>query len=251
MSLIIGKALLEKDVFCEYQPVVTVKEQNLFYHETLVRKQDKEGDRVAPLDFLHTIENTKMAAHLTQEVFWQSCKHFAENIESFSINLPLIAALDKSTSSMLESMIRNSHLGERIIFEIHGSAWMNFQETVHPYVRKLKSLGVRFAVDDFGIGKFSFNIFENMTADIIKIDGMFFKSWVDSRWGSAVVRSIVEYAQKHKLITIAEEVDSTEAFENARSYGVDMIQGFYVRQPFPCGSAERIKLSGIDAGIKG
>jgi EAL domain-containing protein (putative c-di-GMP-specific phosphodiesterase class I) len=231
MSLAIGKALLQGNVFCEYQPVVSVKGQNLFYHETLVRKQNQEGMIISPMDFLHTIENKKMAAHLTQEVFWQSCKHFAQNQKMFSINLPLIAALDKSTSSMLESMIRNSHLGERIVFEIHGSAWMHFQEAVHPFVHQLKNLGVRFAVDDFGIGKFSFDIFENMAADIIKIDGMFFKSWVDSRWGSTIVRSIVEYARKHNLITIAEEIDSNEAVENARLYGVDMMQGFYIQQP--------------------
>lgn len=249
MSSMIGKALLEGNVFCQYQPVVTVNNYKLFYYETLVRKRNKDGIIVGPLDFLHTIENKKMAAHLTQEVFWQATKHFSGNNELFSINLSCIAIEDKSTSKMLESMIRNSNFADRIIFELEEADWLIHQETVQPYIYQLKNLGVRFAVDDFGSGKISYQTLDKMGIDIIKIDGMLFKSCVDSGWGSMVVQSIAEYAYKNNLITIAEEIDSKEALKNAYSYGVDMVQGFYIQNPLLWNQAQAISPSFVESDI--
>jgi EAL domain-containing protein (putative c-di-GMP-specific phosphodiesterase class I) len=149
----------------------------------------------------------------------------------FSINLPLAAALNKSTMTMMESLIRNSSNGERIIFEIQGAEWENHPESIRPYIAQLKNLGVRFAIDDFGSGKFSFESISSLFIDIIKIEGMLFKSWVDSHWGSTVVHSIIEYAQNANIITVAKEIDSEKALENALLYGVDMVQGFHIQRP--------------------
>lgn len=231
MPSVIGKALLAEEIVCHYQPIIDARREAIVYYETLVRRKDKNGVIISPLDFLHTIENKKLAAHLTQEVFWQSSRRFSLNQEHFSLNLPLIAVSDKSTSMMLESMIRNSNFSERIIFEIQASDWIYFQGVFSIYIHKLKDLGVRFAIDDFGHGKFSFEMLDYLEADIIKIDGMFFKSGTNPVWRSAIVRSIVEYAHKNNMMTIAEEIDSYEAFGNAQSYGVDSMQGFYIQHP--------------------
>jgi len=231
MPSIIGKALLSGEIECHYQPIVNIHQKEILYYETLVRRKNKDGILIGPLDFLHTIEKKKLAAHLTQEVFWQSSKKFSDNQEHFSLNLPLIAVSDKSTSMMLESMIRNSNFSERIIFEIQASEWIYFQEVFSLYIHKLKDLGVRFAIDDFAHGKFSFEMLDYLETDIIKIDGKFFKSGPNLVWKSTIVRSIVEYAHKNNMITIAEEIDSYEAFHNAQSYGVDNMQGFYIQRP--------------------
>ena len=60
---------------------------------------------------------------------------------------------------------------------------------------------------------------------------MFFKGMVNAGWGSSVVESIVAYAKSHGLITIAEQIDSAEALDNARTYGIDMVQGHYIQHP--------------------
>lgn len=238
MPSVIGKALLEGEIVCHYQPIIDAEQEKIVYYETLVRRKAKNGTIIGPLDFLHTIENKKLAAHLTQEVFWQSSKNFSDNDKHFSLNLPLIAVSDKSTSMMLESMIRNSSFSERIIFEIQASEWIYFQGVFSLYIHKLKDLGVRFAIDDFGHGKFSFEMLNYLEADIIKIDGMFFKSGTDLVWQSTIVRSIVEYAHKNNMITIAEEIDSYDAFSNAQSYGIDSMQGFYFQHPTPWDTME-------------
>lgn len=231
MASNIGKALLAGEVFTKYQPIVSADDLSVFYYEALVRYKDQDGLVIGPLNFLHTIEKKKLSAYLTQEVFWQSCKHFSDSNRAFSINLPLNAALDKSTMEMIESVIRNSQNGKRIIFEIQGAEWKNHYEIVRPYITKLKNLDVRFAIDDFGSGKFSFEALNDFSVDIIKIEGMLFKNWVDSRWGSTMVQSIVEYAQKHHIITVAKEIDLEETLENAVSYNVDMVQGFHIQRP--------------------
>lgn len=231
MALNIGKALLAGDVFTQYQPIFSVEDRSIFYYEALVRYKDQDGLVIAPLDFLHTIENKKLSAYLTQEVFWQSCKHFTDSNSVFSINLPVAAALNKSTMTMMESLIRNSNNGERIVFEIQGAEWENHYEIMRPYITQLKNLGVRFAIDDFGCGKFSFESLSSLLIDIIKIEGMLFKSWVDSGWSSTVVHSIVEHAKNANMITVAKEIDSEKAFNNAVSYGVDMVQGFHIQRP--------------------
>ena len=134
MASIVGQALLNGDLFCQYQPVVTIEGQNIFYYETLVRKQNKGGEVVGPLDFLYTIENKKFEAFLTQEVFWQACKEFSNNQERFAINIPPKAMMERSTFMMIESMIRNSNMGERIVFEVRGSDWLDHTDILGPSI---------------------------------------------------------------------------------------------------------------------
>ncbi len=226
MPSIVGKGLLNGDFSCLYQAVVTCNEQKKFYYEALIRKNNQDS-----ILNLNSIHSKKILAHLSQEVFWQTSKRFSDNQEIFAINLPPKAVLDKHTFKMIEAMIRNTEMGERIIFEIIGLDWMEHKKLIQPLISKLKNIGVRFALDGFGTGSLSFDILEQLHIDIIKIDGMLFKNWIEPKWGEMITESVVEYAYKNKLTTIAKEIDSEFAFKKAYSQGVDCVQGFHIHSP--------------------
>lgn len=226
MLSVVGKGLLNGDFSCHYQAVVTNNNQRVFYYEALVRNKDQDE----LLDF-NSMQSKKILAHLSQEVFWQTSKKFSESKRTFAINLPPKAVLEKHTFKMIEAMIRNTNMGERIVFEINGSDWMVYKKRVQPLIRKLKDLGVRFALDGIGPGVLSFDILEQLYIDIVKIDGMLFKNWIEPKWGEMIVGLIVEHAYKNKLTTIAKEIDSKYAFNRAYANGVDCVQGFYIHYP--------------------
>jgi EAL domain-containing protein (putative c-di-GMP-specific phosphodiesterase class I) len=222
----IGKGLLNGEFSCHYQAVVAGNNQKIFYYEALVRKKDHDE----LLNF-NAIHSKKILAHLSQEVFWQTSKKFSDNKKTFAINLPPKAVLDKHTFKMIEAMIRNTNMGERMILEIVGSDWMEYKKRIKPLIRKLKDIGVRFALDGIGPGVLSFDSIEQLEIDIVKIDGMLFKNWIEPKWGEKIVELVVEHAHKNNLTTIAKEIDSKYAFNRAYSYGVDCVQGFYIHYP--------------------
>ncbi|MCP5085795.1 MAG: EAL domain-containing protein, partial [Rhodobacteraceae bacterium] len=101
------------------------------------------------------------------------------------------------------------------------------------FLKVLKDLGCRVALDDFGSGMSSFAYLKNMPIDYLKIDGLFVKDIVDDPIDLAMVRSIHEIGHAMGKLTIAEYVESQAILGKLREIGVDYAQGFDIGQPQP------------------
>ena len=101
------------------------------------------------------------------------------------------------------------------------------------FISKMKELGCRFALDDFGSGLSSFAYLKNLPVDYSKIDGMFVKDIADDPIDHAMVKSINEIGHVMGMQTIAEFVENDVIKGMLKEIGVDYAQGYGIGKPQP------------------
>jgi EAL domain-containing protein (putative c-di-GMP-specific phosphodiesterase class I) len=101
------------------------------------------------------------------------------------------------------------------------------------FVKELKTLGCRFALDDFGAGFTSFETVRQFPADYLKIDGRFVRDLARREVDQYLIRAIVEIATGLGQRTVAEDVSDATSVELLQDCGVDFGQGFYLGRPIP------------------
>ena len=120
-----------------------------------------------------------------------------------------------------------------LTLEITESILLDDREKAVACLYRLKALGVRVALDDFGAGFGSFQYLKHLPFEYLKIDGDFIRGLPDSPKDQLVVKALVELARGMGKQTIAEFVGDQATVELLREYGVDYAQGFEVGRPHP------------------
>ena len=120
-----------------------------------------------------------------------------------------------------------------LYFEITETAAIkNFQNCVL-FMNKIHSLGVQFALDDFGSGLSSFGYLKKLSIDYLKIDGSLVKDIVSSRLDQTMVSSIADIANVLNVKTIAEYVENDLILKKLKSFNIDYAQGYGIMKPGP------------------
>src|SRR4029077_19931907 len=143
-----------------------------------------------------------------------------------SLNVSPASTTDPDWWSGLASLLR-SHPGaaERLIVEITESAAILDIDETRGFVARVKDLGCRIAIDDFGAGYTSFLNLRKLGVDMVKIDGAFVHDMMRSEDDRAFVRTLVELAKRLKLTTVAEWVQDEVAAKTLQDWGCDYLQG--------------------------
>lgn len=231
MSAQIRQALVEHRIVCQYQPIVSCINGKIEKYETLVRIQNEDGSLIGPYDFLPIAQKTKLYHHITQEVVYQACHLFASRNEQFSINLSASDILDIRIIAAIENIIRQTGTANRVIFEILESEGIENFDEVASFINRMKALGAKIAIDDFGSGYSNFENILKMNVDILKIDGSLIKSIDQNPRHRIVVEAIVDFAHRIGVDTVAEYVASEEILKNVTDLGITYAQGFYTGKP--------------------
>ena len=95
----------------------------------------------------------------------------------------------------------------------------------------MKRYGAKIAIDDFGSGYSNFSYLTKLSADYIKIDGSLIKDIDVDKTALVVVETIVQFAKKLNIKTIAEYVHSSIIMDKVKELGIDYSQGFYIDEP--------------------
>jgi EAL domain-containing protein (putative c-di-GMP-specific phosphodiesterase class I) len=98
-------------------------------------------------------------------------------------------------------------------------------------MNRMKIIGCRFSLDDFGTGLSSYSYLRNLPVDYVKIDGVFVRDIADNPGDYAVVRSINEIGHYMGKQTIAEYVENDAVLEKLKEIGVDFVQGYHIDKP--------------------
>ena len=124
---------------------------------------------------------------------------------------------------------------------------------------RLKALGVKLTIDDFGSGYTSLAYLKTLPIDSVKIDRKFVSEMTTDEGDAAIVRSIVDIGRNLGLDVIAEGVESVECWNRLRMFGCSLIQGYLVGRPAPAseleetlvprlriGTLERLRARGVE-----
>lgn len=118
-----------------------------------------------------------------------------------------------------------------LCFEITESVALNDLSNTNRFIDKVRSMGAKVALDDFGAGYTSFSYLRELSADAVKIDGAFVRDVISHPANLAIVEAIAELSRNLGMKTIAEWAENVAIVEALTEVGVDYVQGFAVARP--------------------
>jgi len=157
---------------------------------------------------------------------------FVEKIHFVSINLSGPSLTNTDLMETIMSLFRKTEIQpEKICFEVTETVAISNLNAAISFMTILKSIGCRFALDDFGSGLSSFAYLKNLPVDYLKIDGVFVKDIVDDPIDYVMVKSIHNIGQVMGMETIAEFVENDEIIDLLNIVGINYAQGYGVGKP--------------------
>lgn len=233
---IVYQALKNKDVIPYFQKIYgiqphTANEERIKF-EALMRIKDRDGHIILPGLFLEVAKRSSSYSKLSRLMIESTFAQLAEHKDCvFSINLALEDM--NSADFLMWFMDRIAHykVEGRVVAEITEQESVEDFESVNNFIAKIKDIGVKIALDDFGSGYSNFSILMKLQIDYLKIDGSLIKNIDKDKNAQIIVKTIVQFAQDLNIKTIAEFVCSKEIFEVVKDMGIDYAQGYFVGKP--------------------
>jgi diguanylate cyclase (GGDEF)-like protein len=220
-------ALNERRIFLAYETVASAVDRQPAFYECLMRIRRTDGSLIAAHDIVPVAERLGLVRLLDFRVLELVVDEMiAAPALQASFNVSPASTTDPDWWSGLASLLR-SHAGvaERLIVEITESAAIQDIDETRGFVTRVKDLGCRIAIDDFGAGYTSFRNLRKLGVDVVKIDGAFVKHIMSSEDDRAFVRTLVDLARRLNLKTVAEWVQDDAAAAMLQTWGCDYLQG--------------------------
>jgi diguanylate cyclase (GGDEF)-like protein len=214
-----------------YQPILNNKTNKIEKYECLVRIVERDGSIHAPIKFLDISKKSKHYVEITKNVIEKSFKEFENSDYQFSINLSAKDMVDSEMSEYIYSKLNSFGGCNRVIFELLESEGIENYNTVYAFISKVKEYGCQIAIDDFGSGYSNFIHLLRLKVDIIKIDGSLVKDLDRDENTQIIVETIVDFARKLGILTVAEFVHSESISSIVKYLGVDYSQGYFIGEP--------------------
>ena len=220
-------ALNERRIVMAFEPVVEARSRKPAFYECLIRMEQEDGQVLLAPDIVPVAERLGLIRLVDHRVLDLVVAELAASPQiSLSLNISPDTTMDPDWWGSIESMMR-AHPGaaERLIVEITETVAIQDIDDLRSFVTRLKNLGSRIAIDDFGAGYTSFRNLRKLDVDIVKIDGAFVQNIASSADDRAFVQTLVDLARRLKIKTVAEWVQDEEAAQLLRDWGCDFIQG--------------------------
>lgn len=228
----LGNAVEEERIVPYFQPLYNYKTQKVEKYEALMRYLDADGSVVSPFKFLDIAKKTKVYPTLTKSIVHQAVQYLSNTKDLvFSINLTLEDLLHKEVMEYIYSTLLSYDIFERVVFEIVESEELISFAQVKDILFRFKEKGVKIAVDDFGSGYSNYAYLLELDVDFIKIDGSIIKKLEESQSTRDLVASIVTWAKKSDIETIAEFVSNEAIDKIVKDLHVDFAQGYLYGKP--------------------
>ncbi len=227
----IKNALHEGRVVTFFQPIIRAATGEIDKYECLVRIIDEDGTVIPPCRFLDASKKARIYTKITIAVIDRACAAFADSTMEFSVNLSTQDILDLSVVKHLKRKLGKSSIGERAILEIVETEGFENYDEVAEFIKEMKEMGCKIAIDDFGSGHSNYERLLKLQVDYLKIDGSILKKLTSDEISQTIVETIVAVAKKLGIETVAEFVYDKETAELATSLGVDFLQGYYFSEP--------------------
>ena len=238
----IKEALKTNEFELAVQSVASLSDNNSprVIYEFLLRWPQDDGSLISPALFIPSAERYDLMRDLDGWVIENALAAAARlntelqypSDQMFTINLSGQSVCDPALADFIIGMLRRFEVDpQNICFEVTETvAIANFSIAIE-FINRLRGLGCRFALDDFGSGLSSFGYLKRLPLDFLKIDGLFVRDMLDDPVDLAMVRTIYDVAKVLKLQTIAEWVEDQETLDTLKSMGIDYAQGFHLSKP--------------------
>jgi diguanylate cyclase (GGDEF)-like protein len=247
----LGRAIVEREFICHYQPIVDLATGRIDGMEALVRWIHPSGELRSPSSFIDVAEQTGQIDDIGDLVMdgaigsmaaWHrdspsaSQAFVSVNVSAHQLRQP---GFPRRIAGMLE---RSGLEPTSLVVEVTESVMMREGDQTVAVLRELRSLGVRVAIDDFGTGYSSLSYLRFMPVDILKLDRSFISAMDE---GNEIVEAVVGLATTLGIQVVAEGIEEQEQWERLVALGCRFGQGFLIGKPASADIAESLLEQGL------
>ena len=234
------RALEDRKIAVHYQPEFDLASGRLVRFEALARWTHPTLGTVPPSKFIPVAEESglivPLGAHIMERacaeaVGWQS---LAGHPIQVAVNVSSVQfARDSFADEVIETLKKTGLNPNLLQIELTESATLVGIKRTSESIQRLQSIGISFAIDDFGMGYSCFSYLPELGFNALKIDRSFVKDLIERLETKAMVRSIVTLAHNLGMRVIAEGIETQEQLKLIKEIGANEAQGYLLGRPTP------------------
>ncbi|NCF17332.1 MAG: EAL domain-containing protein [Haliea sp.] len=219
-----------------YQPKVHAGYQSLLGAEALMRWHTPEKQVITPDRFIDVAERYDVIRPMT----WWAIKTAVARLArwptelSIAVNVSPKLLLENEILSVVQDALDIHGVApKRLNLEVTESIMVDNQDTMLGQLARLREMGTRISIDDFGTGFSSLAYFRDLPVDEIKIDKSFVMHMLKSEKDLAIVKAVINLAHNFSLKVVAEGVEDQHIASALSELGCDVLQGYFFDKPLP------------------
>ncbi|HAD39500.1 MAG TPA: cyclic diguanylate phosphodiesterase, partial [Plesiomonas shigelloides] len=243
---------VEQNEFVPYmQPIVRSQDFGLHGCEVLMRWQHPQLGLIPPNQFIPLAEESALIVPMTRSLMHQVRTIFAAQAAllppnfHFGFNISYTHFKNKDIVTDCRDFLAAFPQGAiTLALEITEREMITDNPMTREIFTELHELGILFALDDFGTGNSSLSYLQTFHIDSLKIDQMFIKMIGENSPAEHIVDNVIDLANRLKLITVAEGVETMTQIRHLQALNINLLQGYFFGKPVTC--ADFIKKHLVD-----
>ncbi|MFT6641635.1 MAG: diguanylate cyclase (GGDEF)-like protein, partial [Flavobacteriaceae bacterium] len=244
------QALKKKELSLQYQPQIDIKSKMTCGMEALLRWESAKFGKVSPVDFIPVAEETGIINHLGTWVLNQAVKDYQRlarygmSPAMLSVNLSRKQFEGGRIVSDVERLLYSTNFDPaKLCLEITETSLSSDSKKLREQLLDLTSLGVRLAIDDFGVGYSSLLELRDYPISEVKIDRAFIMDIATNANSQDFVHAIVDISRSIGAEVVAEGIENQQQFDMVDQLGCDRAQGYYLCEPMAATTFPDVVLS--------
>ena len=238
------KAQAKGELEMHYQPIVNLEQGGVTSFEALMRWHHPEHGLIEPGEFIPVAEETGFIVEMGEWALRQACKEattWPENVK-VTVNLSAIQFANGDVYKAVKKALDETGLKpNRLELEITESVLLRDEPEVQDALHKLRGLGVKIGLDDFGTAYASLSYLRSFPFDKIKIDRSFIRDLDGPQRADcvAIIHAVAGLAKQLQMGAVAEGVETLDHLRTVTMAGCD-VQGFYFSEPVPASQVQAV-----------